>query len=175
MSDVSAVLLSTGEPSVGRARRAIQMQTLAACEIVDVENVTPFHRALNEGARRVTGDFFVQVDADMVLDPECFAELRYRVRADTGIVVGELRDPMMGQTVGVKLFRTECFSVVETVDSVSPDTDFVDSISRRGWKTVYVGRPAGSTHVTHTVGDHDPLYTPSYVMTKFLLEGARLS
>jgi hypothetical protein len=174
VSDVSAVLLSIGEVSVDRARRAIEMQSLPAREIVVVENVSPFHRALNQGAREVSAPYFVQVDADMVLDPGCFEELRGAVRDDTGIVVGELRDPMMGQTVGVKLFRSACFDATTTVDSVSPDTDFVDAIARRGWKTVYVGRPHGSMHASHTLGDHDPQYSPSYVMAKYLLEGARL-
>jgi hypothetical protein len=174
VSDVSAVLLSIGEVSVDRARRAIEMQSLPAREIVVVENVSPFHRALNQGAREVSAPYFVQVDADMVLDPGCFEELRGAVRDDTGIVVGELRDPMMGQTVGVKLFRRECFEATATSDSVSPDTDFVDAIARRGWKTVYVGRPHGSMHASHTLGDHDPQYSPSYVMAKYLLEGARL-
>jgi len=141
---------------------------------VDIEGVSPFHRALNEAARRMTSPFFVQVDADMILDRDCFAELRGAVRSDTGIVVGELRDPMAGHTVGVKLFRKACFADAQASDSVSPDTDFGRAIRRRGWKTVYASRPAGAFQATRTFGEHRPDYTPPYTWRKFLLEGGRL-
>lgn len=174
MSDVGAAILSVGEPHAGRARESAEAQLPPPAEIVNIEGVSPFHRALNEAARRMTSPFFVQVDADMILDRDCFAELRGAVRSDTGIVVGELRDPMAGHTVGVKLFRKACFADAQASDSVSPDTDFGRAIRRRGWKTVYAARPAGAFQATRTFGEHRPDYTPPYTWRKFLLEGGRL-
>ena len=68
MNDVSAILLSSGEPFVARARQALEAQS-CPLEVVGVENVTPFHRAFAAGVARVTTPFFGQVDADRVLDP----------------------------------------------------------------------------------------------------------
>jgi hypothetical protein len=174
MSDVAAVLLSLDEPFVQRARESIAAQSLPVTDLILVNDVTPFHRALNEGARRVTTPFFVQVDADMILDPHCVETLRAAVRDDTGIVVGELRDPLVERVVGVKLFRTACVQQVAFSDSVSPDTDFGAAIARAGWKTVYVGRPAPGTGApVATLGEHRPDYTPAYTFRKHLLEGRR--
>ena len=174
MSDVSAALLSIGEPAAERALASIEAQSPPPREIVTIENVSPFYRALNEAARRVSAPYFVQVDSDMILDPGCFGELRASVRPDTGIVVGELRDPMMGQIVGVKLFRTECFEASKVPDSISMDTDFVASIRRHGWKTEYVGRAPGVAHASRTLGEHRPNYTAAYTYRKHIIEGGRL-
>jgi hypothetical protein len=174
VGDVAAVLFSIGEPSRDRARESVARQTLPVAEVVDVENVSPFSRAMNDGARRVTAPFFVQVDADMILDPGCVEALRGSVQPDTGIVVGELRDELVGRVVGVKLFRTECFRHASFPDSISSDTDFVESIARRGWRTVYFGREEpGGTTPPPTLGDHRPDYTPAYTYRKHMLEGRR--
>lgn len=174
MSDVSAVVLSVGEPCTPRAIASLAAQTLAPHQVILVENVSPFFRAMNAGVRRVTTPFFVQVDADMILDPTCLAALRSVVREDTGVSVGQLRDPLLGQVVGVKLFRTECFHHAGFTDSISPDTDFIAAIRRRGWKTELLWRPdAGPAVRPATVGEHRPDYSPAYTFRKHLLEGSR--
>ncbi len=172
---MSAVVLSIGEPFTARALTSVTSQTLPVEEVILVENVSPFSRAMNEGARRVRTTFFVQVDADMILDSTCVEALRAEVLEDTGIVVGELRDPLLGQVVGVKLFRAECFKQVHFRDSITPDTDFGADIGRVGWKTLYVGlheEDAGAP--PRTFGEHRPAYTPEYTYQKHLLEGCRL-
>lgn len=172
--DVSAVVLTSGESTTQAAIDSLDRQTLNPCEVIVVRNVTPFHRALNAGVAQVKSQFFVQVDADMVLDPRCIAQLRNSVRRATGIAVGQLRDPLIGRVVGIKLFRTSCFRVAPFRNSISPDTDFVEEIAARGWKTRYVGRPKwkGSESWT-TFGEHRPQYTAAYTYRKYLLEGQR--
>ena len=172
MSDVSAIVLSVGEPSTSRAVASLAAQTLAPHQVILVEHVSPFFRAMNAGVRQVSTPFFVQVDADMILDPTCLASLRSVVRDDTGVSVGQLRDPLLGQVVGVKLFRTECFRNAGFTDSISPDTDFIAAIRRRGWKTETF-RDTDSALLPPTVGEHRPDYTPAYTFRKHLLEGSR--
>ena len=129
---------------------------------------------MNQGAGQVTTPFFVQVDADMVLDPNCLETLRAAVREDTGVAVAELRDPLVGQRTGIKLFRTECLRQEAFPDRISPDTDFIAAIRRRGWQLHWVGpRPDGSAP-RMTIGEHRPDYTPGYTYRKYLLEGRRL-
>jgi hypothetical protein len=175
-SDVSAVVLTSGEPTTRAAIDSLDRQTLIPDKVIVVRNVRPFHRALNDGATQVKCEFFVQVDADMVLDSCCIAKLRSGMRHATGIVVGQLRDPLIGRVVGIKLVRTSCFRQFRFKDSISPDTDFVEAIATRGWKTRYVGRPrwTGSDAWT-TLGEHRPSYTPAYTYRKYLLEGRRYS
>jgi hypothetical protein len=174
MSDVSAVVLTLGEPATQRAVESLTRQTLAPEEVIVIEHVTPFHRAIGEGARRVRTPFFVQVDADMILDASCIDVLRRHVRADSGMVVGALRDPLEGQAIGVKLLRAECFQRAAMPDSISPDTDFGEQLHRLGWHVHYVRDEDADSPSWPTLGEHRPDYTPSHTYRKMLLEGARL-
>jgi asparagine synthase (glutamine-hydrolysing) len=122
--DVSAVVLTTGEPTTQGAIDSLRRQTAPLSDIIVVRDVAPFHKAMNAGVEQVKTTFFVQVDADMVLDDHCVAALREEMR-DIGIIVGHLRDPLIGRVVGIKLFRTAVFQATMFQDSISPDTDFV--------------------------------------------------
>ena len=175
MSDVSAVVLTVGESYLHRALASLAEQTLPLAQVIVVENVSPFSAAMNQGARQVQTAFFVQVDADMILDPHCVEVLRGAMGSNSGMAVGELRDPLVGQRVGIKLFRTECFQGGGFPDRISPDTDFVAAIRRRGWRIEQVGLPeAGSSMRPATLGEHRPDYSPGYTFRKYLLEGRRL-
>ena len=136
--DVTAVVLSTGEHTTQEAIDRLRHQTLPLYQIVVIRDVRPFHKALNAGAARVTTPFFVQVDADMVLNSHCVASLRKGMRRNVGIAIGRLRDPLIGQVVGVKLFRRACFETARFENTISPDTDFVQDIARAGWNTIYI-------------------------------------
>jgi hypothetical protein len=176
-NDVSAVVLTSGEPTTEAAIDSLNRQTLVPNKVIVVRNVRPFHQAFNTGAMQVESEFFVQVDADMVLDPCCIAKLRRGMGRATGLVVGQLRDPLIGRVVGIKLIRTSCFRHVPFRDSISPDTDFVEAIATQGWKTRYVGRPTRtrSEDAWVTLGEHRPDYTSAYAYRKYLLEGRRYS
>ena len=171
-SDVTALLLTLGEPTTERARASILGQTLRPAEIVTVSGVTPFVRALQEGVDGVRTPFLLQVDADMVLDQTCLERLRAGMTAETGIVVGQLRDPLIGTIAGIKLFRRECFDEVALRDSVTPDVDFYFDLGSRGWLTQHVlwYRPGRGLH---TVGDHLPDFTPAYTWATYKLLGCR--
>jgi asparagine synthase (glutamine-hydrolysing) len=173
-SEVSVVVLTTGERTTQAAIDSLHRQTRPLADIIVVRDVAPFHKAFNTGAAQVKTPFFVQLDADMVLDDHCVGALLQGMQRDVGIVVGHLRDPLMGQVVGVKLFRKACFEIAMFVDSISPDTDFVARIARAGWKTSYIGRLR--THGSDqwaTYGAHNPDYSLPYTYRKYLLEGCR--
>jgi hypothetical protein len=173
-SDVSALVLTVGEPTTERAMESIRRQTLAPREVIVIRDVRPFHQALNAGAARVRTSFFIQVDADMILDPTCVAMLRAEATEDAGIVVGRLRDELIGGVVGIKLFRTRCFEGVAFRNSISPDTDFGKDIAAAGWKTLYAGAlPDSGAEVWTRFGHHRPSYTIEYTYKRYLLEGRR--
>jgi asparagine synthase (glutamine-hydrolysing) len=172
--DISVVVLTTGEATTEAAIESLQHQTAPLADIIVVRDVAPFHKAFNAGVMQVKTPFFVQLDADMVLDDHCVAALRRGMQHDVGVVVGHLRDPLIGQVVGIKLFRTACFQIGGFTDSISPDTDFVAEIARAGWKTVYIGRQRNSgPDQWATFGEHRPDYSLSYTYRKYLLEGCR--
>jgi asparagine synthase (glutamine-hydrolysing) len=172
--EVSVIALTTGEGTTQAAIESLNRQTTPVADIIVVRDVAPFSKAFNTGVVQVKTPFFVQLDADMILDAHCVAELRKGMQRDVGIVVGHLRDPLIGQVVGIKLFRTACFETGVFPDSISPDTDFVAEIARAGWKTVYIGRQSTSDPDQWvTYGEHRPDYSLPYTYRKYLIEGCR--
>lgn len=173
MSDVGAVVLTLGEQTTSRALASLRAQTLPLEDLTVVKGLAPFYRALNTGAERVTTPFFVQVDADMVLDAECIETLRHAMTPDVGIAVGTLRDPLMGTIAGVKMFRLECFRELRLRDVLAPEVDFYSSLGRLGWLTRYVTGHASRRLPVGTLGEHSPEYTADYVFGTYYLLGAR--
>lgn len=170
---ITAVVLSVGEPTLESALECLRQQRLPVDDIILIENVSPFHVAFNEGARRVATPYFVQVDADMLLDPDCTATLWSDMGSDVGLSVGLLRDALVGEVIGVKLHRTECVRQVALQNSISPDTDFVDAIAMHGWKTIFAGKMRFGNGAQRTLGEHRPDYSARYTYRKYLMEGER--
>ena len=71
MTEVTGLVLTIGEETTERAISSLKQQTIPPQDIIVIENVSPFHRAINVGWTRVKTPFFIQCDADMVLDPDC--------------------------------------------------------------------------------------------------------
>lgn len=174
MSDITVVALTIGEPYFERAMASVARQTLPPAATVIVRGVAPFHRALNEGAAQVRTPFFVQLDADVVLDDTCFADLRGLMDDGVAITSGLLRDPIVERATGVRLYRTACFEHVQIRDSISPDMDFTNDTASHGWVRRSLLRwPSPDPTTWHTVGEHRPDYTPLYTFAKFRLVGIR--
>lgn len=165
MSQVSAVLLSIGEPYLERALASLSQQTVPVRELIRVENVHPFSRAFNQGASQVKTPYFLQLDADMVLDPNCIQQLLEGMQDDCALTIGHLRDPMLGVVVGVKLFRTACVQQEGFPETVSSDTDWLQKVTRQGWKHRYVTDER--LQPCPTLGAHEPNYTSNYIFCKY--------
>ena len=170
MSDVTAVVLSLGEDCTESAIASVRRQSLSPAEIIVVRGISPFHRAFNSAVSRVRTEFFIQVDADMILDNTCIADLRRCMSDQVGIVVGHLRDPLLGRIVGIKLFRKLCCDRVKLQDSLSSETDSAEDIVKEDWTTIYPGKYLGDWG---TFGEHRPDYNPHYAFCKFLRDGAK--
>ena len=169
-SDVSAVLLTMGETTTERALASIERQTLHPAETIVVEGVTPFSAAIAAAVERVRTPYFVQVDADMILDDTCFERLRRGMSDGVAIACGGLRDPLLGTIGAVKLFRRECFELVSMPASVSPDVDFWRALQSRGWLTLFVLTGDASLH---TFGEHRPDWNSEQTYATYHLLGCR--
>jgi hypothetical protein len=170
MGDVAAVVLSLGEEYTERAIASLHRQSIPVAEMIVVRGISPFHRAFNHALSRIRTEFFIQVDADMILDDTCLEKLRELISDGVGSVVGHLRDPLLGHIVGIKLFRTRCFDRVNLRDSLSAETDFVVDSLKEGWRTIYARKHRWSRD---TFGEHRPDYNAHYTFCKFLRDGAK--
>lgn len=170
MSDVGAVVFTLGEQTTSRALASLGAQTLAVEDVLIVDGVRPFHRAFNSGAERVSTPFFVQVDADMVLDPDCVEQLRGGIAPRVGIAVVALRDPLMGRIAGVKMFRRSCLEALRLRDTIGPEIDLYVTLARLGWLTRWLTGHGRRSMRGPTLGAHRPDYSVDYVFgTCYLL------
>jgi len=173
---VSGLVLSIGEASTERAIESLENQTFSCSDIVVVENVVPFHRAMNEGVSRIKTDFFIQCDADMVLDADCVETLLNFMDTNVGVSIGYLSDPIRGKVQAVKMFRTCHVRNLKFTDHVSPDTDYIERLKSMGVEYVFAARPKPCYgHEPDVFGEHLPDYTPMYTFQKFRLEGSRIA
>jgi cellulose synthase/poly-beta-1,6-N-acetylglucosamine synthase-like glycosyltransferase len=172
---VTGLVFSIGEKTTSRAMAGLRNQTVACKDIVVVNDVSPFYKAMNTGIAKIKTPFFVQCDADMILDPDCIETMLKFIRKDVGVVIAFLKDPLLGKIQAVKMFRTACFKAAGFSNHVSPDTDFISRLKKRGWRYVFAGRRQRRFHhAADVLGEHRPEYTPQYTFEKFRLMGARM-
>lgn len=173
-SDITAVILSMGEATLPKCVDSVKKQTLAPDEIIYVKNVSPFYKAWNTGMQKVKTRYFVQVDADMLLDENCFEKLHACMTPTTGLAIGHLRDPLLGRIRGIKMFRHDCCQMVPFPNTISPDTDFYNAMGDHGWNMVLaLNFFSNNPLYWHTLGDHRPHYHLEYIIAKFLRLGCR--
>jgi hypothetical protein len=139
-----------------------------------VRGVSPFSHAFNTAVAQVRTPFFIQVDADMILDDTCVADLTRVFTERVGVVVGHLRDPLQGRIRGIKVFRTACCRRVPLCDTPSPETDFNEHILPHGWTNVYALKVTEGPPADWPIfGEHRPDYTLPYVFSKYVREGIK--
>ncbi len=175
MSDVSVVVLTTGEDTTKRAIESLNKQTLQPVETIIIENITPFHNAINAGIKRVKTDYFIQVDSDFVLDENCIEMLRNSMLPGVAITIGQLRDPISGIESGVKLYRTSSIRNKRFNNSISPETDIIKELYSDGWRIVYPISTDSCNGRINTLGEHSPGYTPLYTYLRFYRRGLAIA
>jgi hypothetical protein len=169
VSDVSAILLTVGESTTAQARASLLAQTLPPVEIHEISNVAPFQVAFNAGVARVETPFFLQVDADMILDPDCLERLRTLMTDRLGVLIGGLRDPLQGTVQGVKLFRTAYCRSVAVPDTITCETDHLKGLSAHDLESRFLGRK--TSFGSHRVDLDDA----NYQFERFRLMGLKIT
>lgn len=175
MCDVSAIVLTVGEKSTHKAIHSIRNQTLQPVETIIIKDKIPFHNAMNEGIKKIKSRFFIQVDADFILDNKCIELLRRSMLPNVAIAIGQLRDPIMGIISGVKLYRTESISRRYFNDSISPETDIINEVCKDGWRIIYTLNPHSKSSRINTLGEHNPEYTSLYTYLRYYRLGIKLA
>lgn len=174
-SDITAVVLTIGEETTKETIKSLNNQIMSPAEIVVIKDIYPFYKAMNEAASRVKTEFFIQVDADMILYENALATLRKVMDKKTGIAVGVLKDSLIGNIAGLKMFRTSLFEKHEFKNKVSQDTFFASEIKKSGWRVKYVAGGLDKFLINgRPLGEHRPAYGSLYTFCKFRLEGRRI-
>lgn len=133
-------MLSSGESTLAQALAALRQQTLELSSLHQVEGVRPFARAFNQGVSLLEEPYFVQCDADMILDDRAVEVLYSGMATGVGMVSALLDDPLQGAIKGVKLHRTELARRFPHREQASPETDYRARWQAEGWREVFLAR-----------------------------------
>ena len=170
MEKVSAILLMIGEATTSKALAALQQQTYPLEEIIIVCNKSPFSKAFNDGIAQVKTPFFIQCDADMILDSDCVAVLLQKMKGNAGLVHGYLRDPLVGNTTGIKLYRTEVCKKILHANHFNCEAMYVHEVSKQGWELINVDPSAETSLGTH----REDISDAAYLFERFRLLGIKI-
>jgi len=64
---MEALIISAGEPQLERCLESVKNQTVPFSNVVHISNVVPQHVAINEGISKITDEWLMKIDGDMVL------------------------------------------------------------------------------------------------------------
>jgi len=174
MNDISAFFMTVGEPTFSQAMASVRAQTVQPAEFLVIKDTTPIAKAFAQGAHRMSHPFFLQCDADMILTPDCIEVLRSGMEAGIGVTIGFLRDEILGDIQGVKMFRRDAI-LPHISESVASDSDMIAGMIQSGWKIRFCRRiPSAFGLPDHILGHHSPDYMDEeYVFSKFFRQGAK--
>ncbi len=175
LRDVTALVLTVGEPTLPRVLAALDGQSRPAGRRVIVEHVDGFTEAFGQGVAHVSTELMLQCDADMILDPDCLATLHAAMRDEAALCLGRLADPLLGPIEGVKLFRTAALRQCPLEPGLTAETDQVARFRAAGYAVIHAVRGTGPHAPPGDVlGRHEPAYDdPEYVWHRFLRLGRK--
>lgn len=175
LRDVTALVLTVGEPTLPRALAALDGQRRPAGRRVIIEHVDGFGEAFGLGVTHVSTDLMLQCDADMILDPDCLATLHAAMRDDAALCLGRLADPLLGPIEGIKLFRTAALRRCPLEPGLTAETDQVARFRAAGYSVIHAVRGTGPNGPPGDVlGRHEPAYDdPEYIWHRFLRLGRK--
>lgn len=142
--DVTAVLVSSGEPTTTEALDRLYQQDEVP-RVTMISNVAPMDLAFRMMGDAALTPYFVQVDADMVLDPGAISRLAQRMRGlppNVAIHVDWLWGDLEEMSLqGVKIYRTAAIRAVPWRASVSCEVDQLKRLADAGYKLSTAPRP----------------------------------
>lgn len=164
---VTVFIISSGEPSFGECHHRIVNQTVKV-RLEEICGVTPMWRAFQKMHEQAETPFFVQVDADMLLQPGAVADLLTMIQAagETCAIWCEWLwgDAEERAITGVKIYRTDVVVNYPYTDSVSCDQDQFEAMQRDGFESGY--GPAPKTQ-EECAGLHLSLQTPAMAFQRW--------
>ena len=149
--------------------KSVKCQTLHAAHIIVVCDTVPLPKAQQQGLEQVTTPFFVAVDDDMILYQDCFEKLLASISQNEQCadMAYRLRDPILGNVVGIHIYRTE---PVKRIGFWHPEA----KDPKRLMRTKLIENYFLCKYSPEIVGQHHPSYTPEEIFAKFRYHGEKL-
>ena len=168
MKKTTVFVIETGEPSLDDCMARMNEQTQRNLIIKKISNVFPMWKAFQCMLDECETDLFVQVDADMLLEPFAIKTLYERINsqpASTAISVGWLWDnDVERQILGVKIYNHNICVNFPYTDSLSCEMTQVESMKKHGYTVDVMDMPAEQDEC---LGVHFPSQNPEMAFRRW--------
>jgi hypothetical protein len=137
MKDLSLVLMTCGELAEKDCLNAIE-SFKSEVEFFEVRNVYPQIKALNQMIRGVKTEFFIPLDADIVLDHDAWPRIKNAInknKHDTNwhSILFKLFDTLTQREIlALKILRTKIMQENLFIDSATPDVEHYQRLTSLG-------------------------------------------
>ncbi len=136
LDDLTVFIISTGEDTAKDCVDSLRSQDVTF-EINIIENVFPMSKAFQSMPERCRTPYFIQVDADMILEPHAVRTL-YEGGLKSGffppVVYGQLYEEGFGVGGSIRLWKKRLFDFFSFRDCRTVDRDLYNRIKWFGFK-----------------------------------------
>lgn len=142
MIDITFVLMTCGEETEDRCLAAIE-PFRDDIHFSEVRNVFPQVAALNQMIQSVRTEFFVPLDADMILDHDAWPRIKNAINKNYHnkqwhSILFKLWDTLTEREIlALKILRTEIAQANLFIDSPTPDVEHYQRLTSQGYTCVH--------------------------------------
>lgn len=142
MKDLTLVLMTCGELAEKDCLNAIE-SFKSEVEFFEVRNVYPQIKALNQMIRGVKTEFFIPLDADIVLDHDAWPRIKNAInknKHDTNwhSILFKLFDTLTQREIlALKILRTKIMQENLFIDSATPDVEHYQRLTSLGHTCIH--------------------------------------
>jgi hypothetical protein len=154
-STLTVFVITTGEEILDECLAALERQTRTGFAVERISDVYPMGAAFQAMPDRCRTKYFLQVDADMVLEPDAVETLHDAIDASgprTYMVAGQLHEDGVGPSGHVKIWKRSLFRLFRFRDCRTVDRDLHRRTRRFGLRNTQLNARA--------VGKHVPRHSP---------------
>jgi glycosyltransferase involved in cell wall biosynthesis len=134
---MEALIISAGEPQVERCLEAARSQTVPFSNIIHIANVVPEHVAFNTGIDKITDEWLMKIDGDMILHKDAVEiVLKYMSgKDDVSMFTFTVYDDFFAaDMVGCNVAKTSLFKTVRYRNMLRNDFCARKSLTKMGLK-----------------------------------------
>lgn len=155
-------LITVDDPAFPTCLESIRRQHTQRFILDIVRQYRPMSVALQEMLRRCRTAYAIQVDEDMILDPDAISTMEATMRtapSDVGLICFHLYDEDLGRPIqGIKIYRAELIRTLQFRDVKACEMDFLEQMAARGIRWALHEK---------IVGKHGTLYTPESIYRRY--------
>lgn len=160
--DTTIFILTVGDPAYPACKQSVDAQQGGPFDIEIIRNVAPFSAAAQRMIADCRTEFFIQVDEDMILNPDAASRmtaLMRRAPGDVGMICFHLYDEDRACRIqGIKVYRTAAMKPFAFQNVKASEMDLLDQMGQRGVR--WVLHP-------EVMGRHGTLYTPETIYRRY--------